>query len=150
MCLPFIPRSLSAAPGRVLGEITEKEFPDKGILWRGWNDDPLRFIQEKNPVLLFVADPDPFVWPFLREIFKAMPTNARLRDLLSDFYAAMFIEVDSIPLDLKALGAGSKYHIAVLSPCGLTPMVTIEIQHSPTEVVSTIVEILERLVDAWR
>jgi hypothetical protein len=151
MHLPFIPRSLSAAPGRVLGEITEKEFPDKGILWRDWNDDTLRIIQEKNrPVLLFVADPDPFVWPFLREIFKAMPTNARLRDLLSDFYAAMFIEVDSIPLDLKALGAGSKYHIAVLSPCGLTPMVTIEIQHSPTEVVSTIVEILERLVDAWR
>jgi len=51
---------------RERGEITEKEFPDKGILWRDWNDDTLRIIQEKNrPVLLFVADPDPFVWPFL-------------------------------------------------------------------------------------
>jgi hypothetical protein len=47
---------------RERGEITEKEFPDKGILWRDWNDDTLRIIQEKNrPVLLFVADPDPFV-----------------------------------------------------------------------------------------
>ena len=46
--------------------------------------------------------------------------------------------------------AGSNYHIAVLSPYGLTPLVTIEIQHSPAEVVSTIVEILERLVDTWQ
>ena len=75
--------------------MTEKEFPDKGILWRGWNDDTLRIIQEKNrPVLLFVADTDPFVWPFLREIFKAMPANARLRQLLNDFYPAMFIKAD--------------------------------------------------------
>ena len=64
---------------KLSGEITEKDFPDKGILWRGWDDDTLRIIQEKNrPVLLFVADTDPFVWPFLREIFKAMPANARL------------------------------------------------------------------------
>ena len=86
---------------KVSAEITDKEFPDKGILWRGWNDETLRITQEKNrPVLPFVADADPFVWPFLREIFKAMPSNARLRDLLSDFYAVMFIEVDSIPPDL--------------------------------------------------
>ena len=132
-------------------EPTDKDFPDKGILWRGWNDDTLRIIQEKHrPVLLFVADTDPFVWPFLRETFKAMPANARLRELLNDFYSAVFIKADSIPADLKALGAGSNYHIAVLSPYGLTPMVTIEIQRSPEEVVRTIVEILERLVDAWR
>jgi hypothetical protein len=118
---------------KVLGEITDKEFPDKGILWRGWSDDTLRIIREKNrPVLLFVADADPFVWPFLREIFKAMPANAKLRDLLSDFYPAMFIEADSIPPDLKAFGAGSYFHIAVLSPYGLTPLVKIEVQHSPT------------------
>jgi hypothetical protein len=136
---------------KLVGEITEKDFPDQGILWRRWDDDTLRIIQEKNrPVLLFVADTDPFVWPFLRETFKAMPANARLRELLNDFYSAMFIKADSIPADLKALGAGSKYHIAVLSPNGLTPMVTIEIQRSPEEVVRTIVEILERLVDAWR
>ena len=136
---------------KLVAEITEKDFPDKGILWRGWNDDTLRIIQEKNrPILLFVADTDPFVWPFLREIFKAMPGNTRLRELLNDFYSAVFIKADSIPADLKALGAGSKHHIAVLSPYGLTPMITIEIQRSPEEVVRTIVEILERLVDAWR
>jgi hypothetical protein len=136
---------------KLSSEITEKDFPDKGILWRGWSDDTLRLIQEKNrPVLLFVADTDPFVWPLLREIFKAMPANARLRDLLSDFYLAMFIKADSLPSDLKALGAGSNYHVAVLSPHGLTPMVTIEIRRSPEEVVRAIVEILERLVDAWR
>ena len=136
---------------KLSGEITEKDFPDKGILWRGWDDDTLRIIQEKNrPVLLFVADTDPFVWPFLREIFKAMPASARLRQLLNDFYPALFIKADAIPADLTTLGAGSNYHIAVLSPYGLTPMVTIEIQRSPEKVVHTIVEILERLVDAWR
>ena len=76
-------------------DITDKDFPDKGILWRGWNDDTLRIIQEKNrPVLVFVADTDPFVWPFLREIFKAMPANVRLRQLLNDYYSAMFIKAD--------------------------------------------------------
>jgi hypothetical protein len=136
---------------KLVGETPETDFPDQGILWRGWNDDTLRIIQEKNrPVLLFVADTDPFVWPFLREIFKAMPANARLRQLLNDFYPAMFIKADSIPPDLKALGAGSSYHIAVLSPYGLTPLVTIEIQRVPEEVIRSIVEILERLVDAWR
>jgi hypothetical protein len=136
---------------KLVPEISEEDFPDKGILWRGWNEDTLRIIQEKNrPVLLFVADTDPFVWPFLREIFKAMPASARLRQLLNDFYPALFIKADSTPPDLKALGAGSDYHVAVLSPCGLTPIVTIEIQRSPDEVIHSIVEILERLVDVWR
>jgi hypothetical protein len=136
---------------KLLDELTEKDFPDKGILWRGWNDDTLRVIQEKNrPVLLFVADTDPFVWPFLREIFKAMPANARLRDLVNDFYLPLFIEADLLPSDLKAFGAGSNYHIAVLSPYGLTAMVTFEIQRSTEEVVRAIVTTLERLLDAWR
>lgn len=78
---------------------------------------------------------DRFVSPFFREIFKAMPDNARLRDLLNDFFLAMFIEADSIPPDLKALGAGSNYHIAVLSPHALTPMVIIEVERRPDEVV---------------
>jgi hypothetical protein len=132
-------------------EISEREFPDKGILWRGWDDGTLRLIQEKQrPVLLFVADPDPLVWPFLRETFKAMPANARLRDLLHDFCLPLFIEAQSLPEDLKALGAGSTYHLAVLSPHGLTPLVTIEVQRGPQDVVNTIVDILERLVDVWR
>ena len=67
------------------------------------------------------------------------------------FYPALFIKADSDPsADLKTLGAGSNYYIAVLSPYGLTPMVTIEIQRSPEVVVRNVVEILERLVDAWR
>jgi hypothetical protein len=136
---------------KLVGEITEKDFPEQGILWRGWNDETLRVIQDKKrPVLLYVADTDPFVWPFLREIFKAMPANARLRQLLNDFYPAMFIKADSIPADLKALGAGSNYHIAVLSPYGLTPMITIDIQRSAEEVIRSMVEILERLLEAWR
>jgi hypothetical protein len=132
-------------------EISENEFPEKGILWRRWNADTLQLIQDKQrPVLLFVADPDPSVWPFLRELFTAMPANARLRDLLHDFYVALFIEAQSLPEDLKALGAGSRYHVAVLSPYGLTPLVTVEVQHKPDDVVKTIVDILERLVDVWR
>jgi hypothetical protein len=132
-------------------EISERAFPDKGILWRGWDDETLRLIEEKQrPVLLFVADPDPVVWPFLRETFKAMPANARLRDLLHDFCLPLFIEAQSLPADLQALGAGSTYHLAVLSPYGLTPMVTIEVQRGPQDVVNTIVDILERLVDVWR
>jgi len=132
-------------------EISERAFPDKGILWRGWDDETLRLIEEKQrPVLLFVADPDPLVWPFLRETFKAMPANARLRDLLHDFYTPLLIEAQSLPEDLKALGAGSTYHLAVLSPHGLTPLVTIEVQRSPQDVVNTTVDILERLVDVWR
>ena len=63
----------------------------------------------------------------------------------------MFIEVDSIPPDLKALGAGSNYHIAVLSPHGLTPMVTIDpVSGKPAEVVSRIVLILERIIGIRR
>jgi hypothetical protein len=52
------------------------QFPEDGILWRDWSDETLRAIDEKKwPVLLFVADPDPRVWPFLREVFKEMPAN---------------------------------------------------------------------------
>jgi len=132
-------------------EISEAEFPEKGILWRGWNDETLRRIQEKQwPVLLFVADPDPVVRPFLREIFKAMPANSRLRDLLHDFFVPLLIEAESLPEDLKAFGAGSKYHIAVLSPHGLTPLVTIGVHRRPDDVVTTVVETLERLVHIWR
>ena len=54
-------------------ETTEHDFPDGGILWRGWNEETLRLVQQRErPVLLFVADPDPLVWPFLREAFKAL------------------------------------------------------------------------------
>ena len=128
------------------------QFPDEGILWREWSDETLKAIDERKwPVLLFVADPDPLVWPFLREIFKEMPANAKLRALLHESFPALFIKLDALPPMLKELGAGSRYHIAVLSPYGLTPLVTIDpMAGKPAEVVNEIVRILERLGDVWR
>jgi hypothetical protein len=132
-------------------ELSAEDFPGQGILWRGWDDETLRLIAEKRrPVFLFVADPDPMVSPFLRETFKALPGNARLRELLHDFYTPLFIEARALPEDLKAFGAGSRYHVAVLSPHGLTPMVTVDVLRKPEEVIATIVETLERIADAWR
>jgi hypothetical protein len=132
-------------------ETPEREFPAGGILWRGWNEETLRLVaQRERPVLLFVADPDPLVWPFLRETFKAMPGHARLRELLHDFYTPLYIEARSLPEDLTAFGAGSRYHIAVLSPYGFTPLVWIDVLRAPDQVINTIVDTLERLADAWR
>jgi hypothetical protein len=129
----------------------EQEFPRDGILWRGWNEETLRLVQQRErPVLLFVADPDPLVWPFLREAFKAMPANAKLCDLLHDFYTPLYIEARSLPEELSALGAGSRYHVAVLSPYGFTPLVWVNVLRPPDEVIATIVDTLERLAEAWR
>jgi len=95
----------------------EQKFPDSGILWRGWNEETLRLVQQRErPVLLFVADPDPQVWPFLRETFTAMPANARLRELLHEFYTPLYIEARSLPEDLTAFGAGSRYHARCSRP----------------------------------
>ncbi len=128
------------------------QFPEQGILWRSWSDETRRHIEEKQrPVLLFVADRDPFVWPFLREIFGEMPANAKLRALLHEFFPALFIEADALPEELKALGAGSRYHIAILSPHGMTPMVVVDpVSGKPAEVVNEIAAILERLREVWR
>jgi hypothetical protein len=127
------------------------EFPEQGILWRGWSEETLRIINEKEkPVLLFVADPDPAVWPFLREIFNAMPGNAKLRTLLHEVYPALYVKHDEVPGELELLGAGSRYHIAVLSPYGLTPMVTFDpVTGRPAELVAEIATVLERLLPAW-
>jgi hypothetical protein len=132
--------------------MSEPQFPEQGILWRGWSEETLSVIENKKwPVLLFIADPDPMVWPFLREVFKQMPANAKLRALMHEFFIALFVKADAIPEHLKDLGAGSRYHIAVLSPYGLTPMVTIDpVSGSPEDVVSSLVLTLERLVDVWR
>src|ERR1700758_4081751 len=132
-------------------ETPEQKLPDNGILWRGWNEETLRLVQQRErPVLLFVADPDPLVFPFLRETFKAMPGSARLRALLHEFYTPLYIEARALPDDLKAFGAGSRYHVAVLSPYGFTPLVWIDVQRTPGKVIATIVDALERLADAWR
>jgi len=127
-----------------------REFPGSGILWRGWNEETLRLVQQRErPVPLFVADPDPLVWPFLRETFKAMPANAKLCELLREFYTPLYIEVSALPDDLTAFG-GSRYHIAVLSPYGFTPLVWIDVLRAPDKVIAAIVDRLERMQDAWR
>ena len=132
-------------------ETPDHEFPASGILWRGWNEETLRLVQERErPVLLFVADPDPLVFPFLRETFKAMPRNPRLCELLHEFYTPLYLEARALPDDLKAFGAGSRYHVAVLSPYGFTPLVWVNVLRPPDEVIATIVDTLARMQDAWR
>lgn len=132
--------------------MAEPGFPDDGILWRGWNDDTLRIIHERpNPVLLFVRNTDPAVWPFLRETFREMPKNAKLRELLHERCTALYTEAETLPHELKALGAGDRYDIAILSPYGLTPLVTIDpTGGKPGEIVERIAVLLERLCEAWR
>jgi hypothetical protein len=132
-------------------EKPDPEFPDGGILWRGWDEETLRLVaQRERPVLLFVADPDPLVFPFLRETFKAMPGNARLRELLHEFYTPLYIEARALPDDLKAFGAGSRFHIAVLSPYGCTPLVWVNVLRPPDEVIAAVVDTLERMQETWR
>jgi hypothetical protein len=128
------------------------QFPDDGILWRGWEEETLQLIQEKgDPVLLFVADPDPTVSPFLTAIFRAMPGNPKLRALLHERFPALLLKADAVPDELKLLGAGSRYHIAVLSPSGLTPMVTVDpAGGAPKEIVEELVRLLERFEEVWR
>ena len=100
--------------------------------------------------MLFVLDRTPAVWPWLKQIFEDMPADARLRELLRRPYVGLLIEADAIPEELKALGAGSRYHIAVLSPYGLTPMVIIDpTSGTPADVIGRIVAVLERLIGVW-
>jgi hypothetical protein len=95
---------------------SSSQFPEQGILWRGWNDETLRLTQEKGfPVPIFITDLHAFEWPLLKAVFKEMPTNARLRELLHEFCPALFLKADELPDDLTMLGAGSRYRIAVLA-----------------------------------
>ena len=94
------------------GTVSPSEFPDKGILWRGWDDATLNIINEKQrPVLLFVADADPVAWPFLREVLKEMPANAKLRTLLHESYTALYFEPGALPKELKASRPGDKVEL---------------------------------------
>ena len=126
-------------------------FPDKGILWRVWNDETQTEItQRKWPVLLFVIDRQPVIWGCLKKILEDMPANTKLRELLRKHYPALLIEADALPEQFKGLGAGIRYHIAVLSPYGMTPMVTIDpMSGTPADVIDEIVLILERLINVW-
>ena len=128
------------------------DFPDAGIRWHRWSEETVKAILEKNrPVLLFVADSDGTVYPFLREILRAMPRNARLRELLHRDFMALCVEKAEIPGNEVGLAdAGRRYHIAILSPSGLTPLVTFSLtRKTPTDTVREIVEVLEKLLASW-
>ena len=130
----------------------QADFPAAGIVWRQWSAaTEAELAERQRPILLFVANPDPTVAPFLRAIFAAMPANARLRELLHDEFPALFVEAGSIPDALGLFGAGSQYHLAVLSPYGLTPMVTFDVTTgNAAALVGEIVAVLERLLPIWR
>jgi hypothetical protein len=127
------------------------EFPKNGILWHEWNDDTIRMIEERDrPVLLFVANPDPIIAPFLKGVLRAMSLNEKLRDLLHHYYIALMVYSDSMPEYFEDLDAGSRYNIAILSPAGLTPMVTIDpMDGRPEEIVGTILNVLEKLQEVY-
>ena len=128
------------------------EFPVKGIRWRGWSNETLVAIQEKSrPVLLFVADPNTPDWPSLKAVFTEMSLNEKLRHLVHQHYIALMIDAGALPEQLRVLGAGDRFHIAVLSPYGLTPLVTTDAtMGSPGDVVSELAMILEALLGVWR
>ena len=128
------------------------DFPDAGIVWRKWNaQTEAELAKRERPVLLFVADPDPMVFPFLRAILQAMPANARLRELLHEEFPPLYVEAGAIPEAVGAFGAGRQYHIAVLSPYGLNPLVVFDpVRGDAAALVAEIVGVLERLLPAWR
>lgn len=126
-------------------------LPEGIIPWLRWDERSLDLIAQKaKPVLLFVSDPNSAIAPFLRALLEAMPRNTELRRLLREQFLALFIEHGSLPEQLASYGAGSAFHVAVLSPSGLTPICTIDPVHEhPDEVAGWIVEILNRLVGIW-
>ena len=128
----------------------EFEFPKEGILWRSYEDTIILLNERTRPVLAFVLDYDGTCWPFLREILRAMPKNEKLRHLLGGPCAAMLIKADSMPEYMAALGAGSDYHIAILSPAGLTAMEIFNYETSnPEALVEKIAGRLEVIAPLW-
>jgi hypothetical protein len=128
------------------------DFPDAGIVWKKWNAaTEAELAQRERPILLFVADPDPMVFPFLRAIFQAMPANERLRVLLHGEFPALYVEAGAMPEALAVFGAGRRYHIAVLSPSGFNPLVVFDpVDGDAAAVVAEIAAVLERLLPVWR
>ncbi len=139
----FVPSSALTTP--------PTEFPKDGILWHEWNDETKKLIAERErPFLLLVANPDPTVSPFLKAVLRSMPSNGKLRELLHDHYIAVMVQADSIPDIFRMLGAGSGYDIAVLSPAGYTPMLTLDpTEGKPEEIAATLVKVLEKLREVY-
>jgi hypothetical protein len=132
---------------------SESTFPADGILWRRWVEADVEEIQRRaQPVLLFVAEGDPLfhALPFLNAVFSAMPRNAKLRALLHDSCVPLFLEPGERPWELEAVGAGDRFHIAILSPL-FDPLVTFDpVSGDPGKVVAEIVTVLERVIAARR
>jgi hypothetical protein len=126
-------------------------FPQGGILWRRWNPATAREIADRGrPLLLFVADPLHPLWPFLRAILAAMPANPRLRALLDGEFFGLFLEASEMPEEIGVFGAGSHYHIAILSPHGFNALVTFDpVAGDPARLVGEIVLVLERLLETY-
>jgi hypothetical protein len=62
----------------MVNPLNPKDFPEACILWQRWSAaTEAELAQRDRPVLLFVADPEPMVFMFLRAIFQAMSANAR-------------------------------------------------------------------------
>lgn len=127
------------------------QLPDDAILWRGWNEETLTYLRDKNrPILLFVADTAPMAFPFLRALFNAMPAHAKLRSQLREDFPALFIKAEELPEYLRDLGAGSSYHVAILSPNGFTPIATIDFMAAPPEELANQISlVLESLKACW-
>jgi hypothetical protein len=136
----------------IITEVVKVMTPQEpsGIRWRDY-DGIISLLKEKpRPVLLFVLDHDGTRFPFLREIHSAMPRNEKLRTLLNGSCAAMLLKADSMPEYMRDLGAGSSYHVAILSPTGLTPLVTFDFMcGQPEKLVEEIAKALEAVSPFW-
>ncbi len=123
--------------------------PD-GISWRGY-DGTIEVLRERlRPVLLFVWDEDCPTWPFLREIFSALPRNQKLRARLASDCAPMLLKAGEIPELLSMLGAGANFHIAILSPSGFTPLTTFNpVTAQPDSLVDEIATAVNAVVPHW-
>lgn len=130
--------------------MSDPEVPKDGILWRGYDDTVVLLKEKPRPVLAFVLDERALEWPFLREIFAAMPKNQRLRTILNDRCVAMLLKTNEIPEFLRCLGLGDSFFIGILSPSGLTPMVTFaSVTGDPESLVNEITRALEAVAQSW-
>jgi len=121
-----------------------------GIVWRTY-EQTLELLREKRrPVFAFVLDDDGTRWPFLREIFKTLPEHAELRDVLNGPCLPLLLKADALPPYLKELGAGQSYHIAILSPAGLTPLAIFDhVTGDPKSLATNIADCLEKVSRLW-
>ena len=129
-----------------MADRTESEFPKDGILWRGHAETMAELERHPRLILVFIYDEQALEWPLFRAIFAAMPRNEKLRKILNGPCLPMFLRTGEIPDDLKALGAGESYHIAILGTDGLVPMATFSAATgNPNALVATIADMLEKV-----